>query len=223
MRRQRAACEAACAYNKHGRPQDEGEPDEARDGHYQAVQARGSPLGADRSRAARHDRDRSQRLWAAKGAHGNLPRGGIRGELPAQDQDRGGGAGGDRGQGGRGHRAHRPHGSDRRRQNLRVIDRTRGPRPHGRNRRQRHLTYGVTTTNTRHQEAPLMSLGLPRRIATLAVTAFIVTLAAPAALAQRPGPRRPNKGDVPWMLRASVSALLMPVPGVRLSFAALAG
>jgi ammonium transporter, Amt family len=66
-----------------------------------------------------------------------------------------------------------------------------------------------------------MSLGMPRRIATLAVTALLVTLAAQAAFAQTPAPPTPNKGDTAWMLTASVLVLLMTVPGLALFYGGL--
>ena len=103
-----------------GAAEQQGEPHEARDGHHQAVQARGSPLGADRSRAAGHDRDGGQGLRPAEGSHGDLPRRRIRGELPAEDQDRGRRPVGHGGQGRGGHRPHRQDRADRRRQDLRL-------------------------------------------------------------------------------------------------------
>ena len=55
---------------------------------------------------------------------------------------------GTRGQGRRGHRALGQNRPDRRRQDLRLSDRTRGPRPHGRDRRQRHLTFHLLQPST---------------------------------------------------------------------------
>ena len=66
-----------------------------------------------------------------------------------------------------------------------------------------------------------MSSGTPRRIATLAVAAFIACLAAASAFAQTPAPPTPNKGDVAWMLTASVLVLLMTVPGLALFYGGL--
>ena len=66
-----------------------------------------------------------------------------------------------------------------------------------------------------------MSLGTSRRIATLAVAAFILCLAAASAFAQTPAPPTPNKGDVAWMLTASVLVLLMTVPGLALFYGGL--
>ena len=66
-----------------------------------------------------------------------------------------------------------------------------------------------------------MSSGTSRRIATLAVTAFLICLAAAAALAQTPAAPAPNKGDVAWMLTASVLVLLMTVPGLALFYGGL--
>jgi ammonium transporter, Amt family len=69
-----------------------------------------------------------------------------------------------------------------------------------------------------------MSLGTPRRIAVLAVTALIGCLAAASAFAQTPTPPTPptpNKGDVAWMLTASVLVLLMTVPGLALFYGGL--
>src|SRR5262245_66027793 len=67
-----------------------------------------------------------------------------------------------------------------------------------------------------------MSRATPRRIATLAVTALIGCLAAASALAQTPAPPpTPNKGDVAWMLTASVLVLLMTVPGLALFYGGL--
>jgi Amt family ammonium transporter len=66
-----------------------------------------------------------------------------------------------------------------------------------------------------------MSLGTPRRIATLAVTAFIACLAAAAAFAQSPAPPTPNKGDTAWMMTATVLVLLMTVPGLALFYGGL--
>src|SRR5262249_57122367 len=66
-----------------------------------------------------------------------------------------------------------------------------------------------------------MSRATPRRIATLAVTALIGCLAAASAFAQTPAPPTPNKGDVAWMLSASVLVLLMTVPGLALFYGGL--
>jgi Amt family ammonium transporter len=66
-----------------------------------------------------------------------------------------------------------------------------------------------------------MSLSTSRRIATLAVAAFILCLAAASAFAQTPAPPTPNKGDVAWMLTASVLVLLMTVPGLALFYGGL--
>ncbi|HEX2336997.1 MAG TPA: ammonium transporter [Hyphomicrobiaceae bacterium] len=66
-----------------------------------------------------------------------------------------------------------------------------------------------------------MSSGTPRRIATLAVAAFIACLAAASAFAQTPAPPTPNKGDVAWMLTAAVLVLLMTVPGLALFYGGL--
>ena len=66
-----------------------------------------------------------------------------------------------------------------------------------------------------------MSSVTPRRIATLAVAAFIACLAAASAFAQTAAPPTPNKGDVAWMLTASVLVLLMTVPGLALFYGGL--
>jgi ammonium transporter, Amt family len=66
-----------------------------------------------------------------------------------------------------------------------------------------------------------MSSGTSRRIATLAVAAFITCLAAASAFAQTPAPPAPNKGDVAWMMTASVLVLLMTVPGLALFYGGL--
>jgi len=61
-----------------------------------------------------------------------------------------------------------------------------------------------------------------RRIATLAVTAFILCLVTASAFRGRrlrprrtPPPPVPNKGDTAWMLAASAMVLCMTVPGPR--------
>ena len=63
-----------------------------------------------------------------------------------------------------------------------------------------------------------------RRIATLAVTAFVLCLAAASAFAQAPAaptPPAPNKGDTAWMLAASAMVLCMTVPGLALFYGGL--
>ena len=68
-----------------------GTSDENRDGDHKAVQAGRGARRADRDRRARHDGDGSQGLWPPEGPYGDLPRRGIRRELSAQTEDRGGG------------------------------------------------------------------------------------------------------------------------------------
>ncbi|KAB2920142.1 MAG: ammonium transporter [Hyphomicrobiaceae bacterium] len=60
-----------------------------------------------------------------------------------------------------------------------------------------------------------------RRIATLAVAAFMIGLASASAFAQTPAPPTPNKGDTAWMLVASALVLLMTVPGLALFYGGL--
>ena len=66
-----------------------------------------------------------------------------------------------------------------------------------------------------------MTLGIPRRIAALAIMALIAWLAIEPALAQAPTPPTPNKGDTAWMLTATVLVLLMTIPGLALFYGGL--
>jgi Amt family ammonium transporter len=64
-----------------------------------------------------------------------------------------------------------------------------------------------------------MMLGTLRRIAALAVAALLLALLIEPSLAQdKPAPPTPNKGDVAWMMTASVLVLLMTVPGLALFY-----
>jgi len=67
-----------------------------------------------------------------------------------------------------------------------------------------------------------MTVGNPRRIATLAITASLLCLTAAAAFAQAPATPTPNKGDTAWMMTASVLVLLMTIPGLALFYGGLA-
>jgi len=68
-----------------------------------------------------------------------------------------------------------------------------------------------------------MKLGPLRRIAALAVAAFLIALIADPALAQeaKPPTPTPNKGDTAWMLTSSALVLLMTVPGLALFYGVL--
>jgi ammonium transporter, Amt family len=66
-----------------------------------------------------------------------------------------------------------------------------------------------------------MKLGIPRLIAVFAVVALSAWLMIEPALAQAPTPPTPNKGDVAWMLTATVLVLLMTIPGLALFYGGL--
>jgi Amt family ammonium transporter len=66
-----------------------------------------------------------------------------------------------------------------------------------------------------------MKLGIPRLIAAFAVVALSAWLMIESALAQAPTPPTPNKGDVAWMLTATVLVLLMTIPGLALFYGGL--
>jgi Amt family ammonium transporter len=66
-----------------------------------------------------------------------------------------------------------------------------------------------------------MTAGLLRRIAALAIVAFMAWLVVDPALAQAPTPPTPNKGDTAWMLTSSVLVLLMTIPGLALFYGGL--
>jgi len=66
-----------------------------------------------------------------------------------------------------------------------------------------------------------MTLGIPRLIAAFAVMALSAWLMIEPALAQAPTPPTPNKGDVAWMLTATVLVLLMTIPGLALFYGGL--
>src|SRR5690606_5241933 len=125
-------------------------------------------------------------LRPAEGAHRDLPRRRICGELPAQAEDRGGGAGRPCRQGGRDHRRHRPHRPDRRRQDLRLQHREGRAHPHRRDRRRRPLSPrypGVRTmTFKRYAGAGAGALALS---IVLALPALAQT-AAPEAATEAP-------------------------------------
>jgi Amt family ammonium transporter len=64
-----------------------------------------------------------------------------------------------------------------------------------------------------------MMLGTLRRIAALAVAALLLALLIEPSLAQdKPPAPTPNKGDVAWMMTASVLVLLMTIPGLALFY-----
>ena len=65
-----------------------------------------------------------------------------------------------------------------------------------------------------------MKLGILRRIAALAIMALSAWLMIEPALAQAPTPPTPNKGDMAWMLTATVLVLLMTIPAWPCSTAA---
>ena len=66
-----------------------------------------------------------------------------------------------------------------------------------------------------------MKLGIPRLIAAFAVMALSAWLLVEPALAQAATPPTPNKGDVAWMLTATVLVLLMTIPGLALFYGGL--
>lgn len=65
-----------------------------------------------------------------------------------------------------------------------------------------------------------MKLGLPCRIAAFAIMALSAWLLVEPALAQATPPT-PNKGDVAWMMTATVLVLLMTIPGLALFYGGL--
>src|SRR5215510_3509119 len=67
-----------------------------------------------------------------------------------------------------------------------------------------------------------MTVGTSRRIATTAITASLLCMAAAAAAyAQAPATPTPDKGDTAWMMISSVLVLLMTIPGLALFYAGL--
>ncbi|CAA9244967.1 MAG: Nitrogen regulatory protein P-II, GlnK, partial [uncultured Craurococcus sp.] len=107
---------------------------EAGDGVHQALQAGRGARSAHPARSAGPDGDRSEGLRPPEGADGNLPRGGVPGQFPSEDQDRGRRAGRAGGSGDGSRRQGRPHGQDRRRQDLRAGRGAGAPHPHRRDR-----------------------------------------------------------------------------------------
>src|SRR6201985_2075061 len=181
-------------------------------GDHQAIQAGRSPGRPDRHRRSRSHGDGSQRVRPTEGAHGNLSRRRIRGELPAQDQDRG------RGCLRAGRQDHRcdHHGgqdrTDRRRQDLRHQPRPCGSHPHRRGRCRGPL---ISRSPLPNQEYYKMTFKRPHSagLAALAVGLFTAT----AAYAEP----TINKGDNAWMLTSTVLVLLMTIPGLALFYGGL--
>jgi Amt family ammonium transporter len=68
-----------------------------------------------------------------------------------------------------------------------------------------------------------MKLGKFTRIAAVGAAAILLGLIAAPALAQAPTPPAPtpNKGDIAWMMTASVLVLLMTIPGLALFYGGL--
>jgi ammonium transporter, Amt family len=66
-----------------------------------------------------------------------------------------------------------------------------------------------------------MTVGISRRIATTAITASLLCIAAAATAFAADAPT-PNKGDTAWMMTASVLVLLMTIPGLALFYGGLA-
>ena len=126
---------------------------EVGDGTDQALQARRGARSAHPARRAGADGDRGEGLRPPEGADGDLPRRRVPGELPAEDQDRGGGARRAGGWRRRGHRQGRAHRQDRRRQGVRAGRGERAAHPHRRNRRRRRSEpRGATTTGRTGEE-----------------------------------------------------------------------
>jgi Amt family ammonium transporter len=65
-----------------------------------------------------------------------------------------------------------------------------------------------------------MKLGYSRGIAASAILALSAWLLVEPALAQATPPA-PNKGDVAWMMTATVLVLLMIIPGLALFYGGL--
>src|SRR5471032_2838767 len=181
-------------------------------GDHQAIQTRRSPRRLDRHWRSRSHGDGSQGIWPAKGSYGNLSRRRIRGELPAQDQDR------SRcrlGSGRQNHRSHHGCGknrTDRRLQDLRHQPRPRGSHPHRRGRCRGTVDFALNHT---HSGVKQMTFKRPYS-AGLAALAFGL-FAATAAYAEP----TVNKGDNAWMLTSTVLVLLMTIPGLALFYGGL--
>src|SRR5262249_5889573 len=105
-------------------------------------------------------------LRASEGPHGNLPRRGVRGELLAEDQDRGGGRSGSGRQNRRHDHRSRQDRSDRGRENLRPLARHRRAHPH---RRDRHRSALKPALKVYRQELDPMTLKNPTRAGLMAL------------------------------------------------------
>jgi Amt family ammonium transporter len=66
-----------------------------------------------------------------------------------------------------------------------------------------------------------MKLSNLRRIAAVVLAAIAIALIAEPALAQAPTAPTPNKGDIAWMMTATVLVLLMTIPGLALFYGGL--
>src|SRR5205085_10794733 len=156
--------------------------------------------------------DGSQGIWPAKGPYGNLSRRRIRGEFPAQDQDR------SRSQfrsGRQNHRSHYCRGenrADRRRQDLRHQSRPCGSHPHRRGRCRGSVDFALNHT---HSGVKQMTFKRPYSAGLAALAAGM--FAATAAYAEP----TINKGDNAWMLTSTVLVLLMTIPGLALFYGGL--
>ena len=186
---------------------------ENRHGHHQAIQARRGPRRPDRDRGARHDRHRGQGIRASKGAHRNLSRHRIRGELPAEAQDRG--------------RSRYPTRSTR----------SSKPSP-ARPRPARSATArsSSSASNPPCASAPARPTPPPSnpilkssdrsstcRSSFRTGPGLTAALAAAATLAATSAFAEPtvNKGDNAWMLTSTVLVLLMTIPGLALFYGGL--
>src|SRR5690606_23471917 len=141
--------------------------------------------------------------------------GGVRHQLPAEDQDRGRSRRGGGRQGGRGNCECGQDRPDRRREDLRLPGRARHAHPHRRDRRRRAVTAPIPQLWRLDQMRLATSFTALARPA-LAGMALLPTFAALPAHAQEAAETAAeiiDKGDTAWMMTASLLVLFMTLPG----------
>src|SRR5690606_2126369 len=176
--------------------------------HHQAVQARRGPRGPFGDRGPGRHRHRSEGVRSPEGPYRALPWRRVRRRLPSQGQGRGGRRRRARRPGRRGDRERRPHRQDRRRQDLRLRPRAGRPHPHRRDRRDRNLS-APRTRNTAMTNL-IRKLCLPAALLLSPALSHAQAAAGVAAVV--------DKGDVAWMMTATLLVLFMAMPGIGLFY-----
>src|SRR5581483_8107865 len=139
----------------------------------------------------------------------------ICGEPPAQGAPRSRCRRRPRRQGGRGDHGRGQDRADRRRQDLRHLDRPGGAHPHRRNRQRRAVSAAITSRGTFMTGRRLADRIVSARGAAGALAALL--LSAVPALAQG-DTGKIDAGDTTWMISATGLVLMMTIPGLALFY-----